>query len=791
MARRYGCRWKLQKLAGLVFGLCFGILLSSWCRHSLFPCGTQKDRCCIHINYRVNIAVEHFHVQDQLLQRTLPIYENKEFHLDKYIKPEERGFLLIGVITAKKFLDTRAVAAFETWTSTCQGFCRVLFFSSEGSSSHKVPVISLDGVDDSYPPQRKSLLMIKYMHDKYINNFEWFMRADDDVFIKGDRLEKLLRSINSSVPQYIGQAGIGKKEELGKLYLNKNENFCMGGPGVVFSHMTLRMMAPHVGECLQNLLTTHEDVEVGRCVRDHTGVSCTWAFEMQRLFFQNYKEEKGSFRTTLKDKAVKKAVTLHSVKEPKQQYKIHNYLKSLHIQDLQQKSLSLEREIANIDHMLGTQTSTGKQGLPPSLNKFVPKSKSDILSWDYISKAIVSHKNLNPRHGITFPLKVALDDVISQVIQIVNRNARQKGRTIDFKDLWYGYRRVNPLHGADYVLDILLTYKKHTGNKVTVAVRRHAYLQQMFGEVNIIEDPFTAGYPSPSDEIEYPVLFKQFGAGNQTSLSYIANKVEEVIHFILPLMGRLNIFKRFMTNYEEVCLKTGAKTQLHVILFNDSSADILINVIGGYQKTYGGDKIEVIFAEGAFARAKALDLGAVQCDQNDLLFFIDVDITFTSNILHRIRMNTKQGAQVYYPIVFSQYDTSFLCNFYKINPCHIDNFNLSMDAGYWRNFGFGIASMYKSDLKQVGGFDTSIQGWGKEDVDLYTKFSESAVQIFRAVDPDMVHLYHSVHCDSELNDAQMTMCIGSKSASYASMHVLADLIQRTPEIFNRHPGSRR
>lgn len=510
---------------------------------------------------------------------------------------------------------------------------------------------------------------------------------------------------------------------------------------------------------------------------------------MQRLFFQNYKEEKGSFRTTLKDKAVKKAVTLHSVKEPKQQYKIHNYLKSVHIQDLQHKELLLEREIASIDRMLGAQTATGKQGLPPNLNKFIPKSASDILSWDYISKAIVSHKNLNPRQGLNFPLKVALDDIIGQVIQIVNRNARQKGRTIDYKDLWYGYRRVNPLHGADYVLDILLNYKKHTGNKVNVAVRRHAYLQQTFGKINFIEDPFSSNTHPSTYELESPFMFKQFGAGNQSSLSYISNKVEEIIHFILPLMGRLNIFRRFMANYEDVCLKTGAKTQLHIILFNDTDADILINLIGGYQMKYGGDNIEVIFAEGAFARAKALDLGAVQCNQNDLLFFIDVDITFTSSILHRIRMNTKQGSQVYYPIVFSQFDPSVLCSFYKIKPCHMDNFNLSADTGYWRNFGFGIASMYKSDLEQVGGFDTSIQGWGKEDVDLYTKFSESEIQIFRGVDPDLIHLYHSVHCDSALNDAQMTMCVGSKSASYASMHILAEIIQRTPEILNRDPGS--
>lgn len=104
----------------------------------------------------------------------------------------------------------------------------------------------------------------------------------------------------------------------------------------------------------------------------------------------------------------------------------------------------------------------------------------------------------------------------------------------------------------------------------------------MFGEVNIIEDFFIVGYFLFFDEIEYFVLFKQFGVGNQISFLYIVNKVEEVIYFIFFLMGRFNIFKCFMINYEEVCLKIGVKIQFYVILFNDSNVDIFINVIGGY-----------------------------------------------------------------------------------------------------------------------------------------------------------------------------------------------------------------
>ena len=66
---------------------------------------------------------------------------------------------------------------------------------------------------------------------------------------------------------------------------------------------------------------------------------------------------------------------------------------------------------------------------------------------------------------------------------MINENARQRGRTIDFKDILYGYSRLNPLHGADYVLDLLLVYRKHKGRKMTVPVRRHAYLQQTFSDI--------------------------------------------------------------------------------------------------------------------------------------------------------------------------------------------------------------------------------------------------------------------------------------------------------------------
>ncbi|XP_014667854.1 PREDICTED: chondroitin sulfate synthase 1-like [Priapulus caudatus] len=127
-----------------------------------------------------------------------------------------KNLLFVGVMTARAFLDNRAAAVYATWGRTLPG--KLAFFSSEGSVGEgDMPVVALPGVTDHYPPQKKSFMMLKYMYDHYVDKFEWFMRADDDVYIRGDKMEKFLRSVNSSKPQFIGQAGIGKKHELGKL----------------------------------------------------------------------------------------------------------------------------------------------------------------------------------------------------------------------------------------------------------------------------------------------------------------------------------------------------------------------------------------------------------------------------------------------------------------------------------------------------------------------------------------------------------------------------------------------
>lgn len=248
-------------------------------------------------------------------------------------------------------------------------------------------------------------------------------------------------------------------------------------------------------------------------------------------------------------------------------------------------------------------------------------------------------------------------------------------------------------------------------------------------------------------------------------------KETPIVHFILPLSGRIETFRRFMKNYEDVCLKRRENTKLLIVYFPSvSSPREHKKIMKDYQKRYPEADLLWLEAIGDFSRGLALSLGANQFDRKALLFFCDVDLVFNTGFLHRARMNTALGQQVYYPMVFSQFDAKIT---YPNRTTARQHFNVDIDAGFWRAYAFGIVSAYNHDIRAVGGFDTTIQGWGLEDVDLYEKFvKHEEINVFRSADPGLVHVYHPVICDPKLVDRQYAMCQGSKASGFGSQKSL-------------------
>ncbi|CAL8246578.1 unnamed protein product [Lota lota] len=696
------------------------------------------------------------------------------------------NFLFVGVMTAQKYLNNRAVAAHRTWAQSIPG--RVEFFSSEGSdTSIPIPIVALRNVDDSYPPQKKSFMMLKYMHDHYLDKYEWFMRADDDVYIKSERLEGFLRSLNSSEAIFLGQTGMGARDELGKLALEPGENFCMGGPGVIMSREVLRRMVPHIRECLQEMYTTHEDVEVGRCVRRFAGVQCVWSYEMQQLFYENYEPNKKGYIRDLHNSKIHRAITLHPNKNPPYQYRLHSYMLSRKIADLRHRTIQLHREIVQMARYGAAEPSREDQqlGMPPSFMRFHPRQREEVLEWEFLTGKYLysSSDSQPPRRGMDSSQRQALEDIIMQVMEMINANAKTRGRVIDFKEIQYGYRRVNPLYGAEYVLDLLLLYKKHKGKTMTVPVRRHAYLQQTFSQIQFREE----------EELDARALASHINKESD-SFSFLSNSLkmlvpfklatsgqdpretkDEKVNILVPLSGRYDIFVRFMANFERVCLIPNQNVKLLILLFstdNNTERVKQVELMREYHMKYPRTEMEIKPVAGSFSRALALEVGSSHFSNSSLLFYCDVDLLFTTDFLKRCRGNTVLGEQTYFPIIFSQYDPKVV---YAGKVPNDNHYVFTAKTGLWRNYGFGIVCVYKGDLVQAGGFDTSIQGWGLEDVDLFNKFVQSGIRLFRSTDTGIVHVHHPVTCDPNLEAKQYKMCLGSKASSHGSTQQLAEL----------------
>ena len=469
---------------------------------------------------------------------------------------------------------------------------------------------------------------------------------------------------------------------------------------------------------------------------------------MQALFYHNQSKAL-AFHGNLDTKSVRKAITLHPVKQPAYMYRLQSHFMTMRIQDLQHQAIKLQRVLKNMDCLLSTNGSslsseekTSLQGLRDFHHQLSTKYHEP---WDmFTAQKYYSEATLQPPEtGMRDPWKDGLNHVLGQTMGLINEEAKRVlHRSLEFKKLNHGYMRVHPLYGAQYVMDMLMKYHRHIGHnrrRMTVHVRHHAFLQQPFGNLVYRAEPSIKEIPP--------------------------------VHFILPLTGRIETFRRFMKNFDDVCLKRRENVKLLVVYFPSVSPPHQHKeVMRYYQAKYPEAHLLWLEAIGDFSRGLALSLGANQFDRKALLFFCDVDLEFNAEFLHRCRKNTALGQQVYYPMVFSQFDSEVTFP----NKSNIQtSFDVDKDAGFWRAYAFGIVAVYNNDLRAVGGFDTTIQGWGLEDVDLYEKFVKSEeIAVFRAADPGLIHIYHPVICDPKLVDRQYAMCQGSKASGFGSQKSL-------------------
>ena len=392
--------------------------------------------------------------------------------------------------------------------------------------------------------------------------------------------------------------------------------------------------------------------------------------------------------------------------------------------------------------MIVTQEEMIRNAQPPTQIK----NEYEVIPWESFTKDRVYHLEdglaKRPEERPIGDRKREHQEVLSLAVKLLNDESNHLASPVTSDDLVEGYSRLDRMQGTAYELFFRSKQKQ---------VYKHLE------------------------------LFRPFAPIHRLSNSEIIDYSHEWINLIMPLQGRIEKFRAFMDMFMEMCLKQDGRVFLTVVYFGEEGLAEAQSIVETTAKANHYRNYKFLRHEGSFSRGRGLLHGAKHWEQgNVLMFFCDVDIAFDTGFLDRCRLNSRPGKKVYYPVVFSLYNPAIVYADKKI-PSERAQLVMRRDTGFWRDFGFGMTCQYRDDFLGVHGFDTSIEGWGGEDVKLYRKYIRSNIQTIRAVDRGIFHLYHSKFCDPGLSKEQYKMCVGSKALSEASHSQLGLLAFKSHE----------
>lgn len=172
----------------------------------------------------------------------------------KVLEAEVR--VLCWIMTSPSNIQSKARHVKATWGKRCN---TLLFMSSKPEPS--LPTVALnvnEGRDNLWAKTKEAF---KYIYKHYIDDADWFLKADDDTYCVVENLRLLLRDHNPEEPIYFGRRF--------KPYVR--QGYMSGGAGYVLSRDAVRRF---VNRALRSPSLCRsdaggaEDLEIGQCLQN-------------------------------------------------------------------------------------------------------------------------------------------------------------------------------------------------------------------------------------------------------------------------------------------------------------------------------------------------------------------------------------------------------------------------------------------------------------------------------------------------------------------------------------------
>lgn len=169
-----------------------------------------------------------------------PLEATKElYNYDLSDKLFDEVKILCWVMISPENHRTRGVHIKNTWGKRCN---KLLFMSSEDDQEiGAIALPMIEKITHLWTKVRKAFQYI-YDHDELINNYDWFLKADDDTYMIMENLRHMLYQYRPQTALYFGQRLIKK---------NTLEGFMQGGAYVLSRKAVQKFVKLYPKHCRQ------------------------------------------------------------------------------------------------------------------------------------------------------------------------------------------------------------------------------------------------------------------------------------------------------------------------------------------------------------------------------------------------------------------------------------------------------------------------------------------------------------------------------------------------------------
>ncbi|TKR87447.1 hypothetical protein L596_011844 [Steinernema carpocapsae] len=234
---------------GFILGITMTLLLLNVYFYNATPSATSLEPV-VHDNYATREPHE-LRPHESRVEHTEPEDAELKTEMRKNVR------ILCWIMTTSANTYNKAMHVNATWASRCN---KHIFFSANESSG--LPSVKLNISDGRNYLWWKTKEAFKYLYENELDNYDYFLKADDDTYVIVENLRLMLMPYSPEDPLYFGC----------RFKPFTKQGYMSGGAGYILSREGLRRFVEDSNpKNCKAANTGAEDAEMGKCL-DKVGV---------------------------------------------------------------------------------------------------------------------------------------------------------------------------------------------------------------------------------------------------------------------------------------------------------------------------------------------------------------------------------------------------------------------------------------------------------------------------------------------------------------------------------------